>query len=205
MRKFRDIVRCCLNRIYLNTTDSLTKIDGNSSETYDALVNRIKAVADGITVLGSRIANYNLMIKDLLSSTSYLRPAEAETIRAEDAEGAEGEGAAENVYQPTQEEIAEAEKRLSSQRAMLEENIRALTADGDAVIADFRAMLDSYNAQQINELTVSVSGPVYKTPKLVSGSFIVLAIKTVGPIVALGFMVCMVLIVISRKKEEKRS
>ena len=191
--------------IYLSTTDSLTKIDGNSSETYDALVNRRKAVADGITVLGSRIANYNLMIKDLLSSTSHLRPAKAETIPAENAEGAEGEGAAENVYQPTQEEIAEAEKRLSSQRAMLEENIRALTADGDAVIADFRAMLDSYNAQQINELTVSVSGPVYKTPKLVSGSFIVLAVKTVGPIVALGFMVCMVLIVISRKKEEKRS
>jgi hypothetical protein len=190
--------------IYLSTADSLTKIDGNSSETYDALVNRRKAVADGITVLGSRIANYNLLIKDLLSSTSHLRPAKAETIPAENAEGAEGEGAAENVYQPTPEEIAEAEKRLSSQRAMLEENIRALTADGDAVIADFQAMLEGYNAQQINELSVSVTGPVYKTPKILSGSFVVHAVKTAGPIVALGFMLCMVLIIVSHKKEEKR-
>ena len=190
--------------IYLSTADSLTKIDGNSSETYDALVDRRKAVADGITELGSRITNYNLMINDLLSSTSHLRPDAAEAVSQEnEPEDTEGEGNAEYVYQLTPEEIAEAERRLSSQRAMLEGNIRTLTTDGDAVIGDFRAMLESYNAQQINELSVSVAGPVYSTPKLISGSFIVRAIKTTGPIVALGFMVCMVLIVIGRTKEER--
>lgn len=191
--------------IYLSTADSLTKIDGNSSETYDALVDRRKAVADGITELGSRITNYNLMIDDLLSSTSYLRPDAAEAASQEEDPGdPEDESAAENVYQLTPEEIAEAERRLSSQRAMLEENIRALTADGDTVIGDFRAMLESYNARQINELSVSVAGPVYRTPKLASGSFVVHAVKTTGPIVALGFMVCMVLIVIGRRKEERK-
>lgn len=191
--------------IYLSTADSLTKIDGNSSETYDALVDRRKAVADGITELGSRITNYNLMIDDLLSSTSYLRPDAAEAAsQKEDPGDPEDESAAENVYQLTPEEIAEAERRLSSQRAMLEENIRALTADGDTVIGDFRAMLESYNARQINELSVSVAGQVYRTPKLLSGSFVIHAIKTTGPIVALGFMVCMVLIVIGRRKEERK-
>lgn len=190
--------------IYLSTADYLTKIDGNSSETYDALVDRRKAVADGITELGSRITNYNLMINDLLTSTSHLRSNAAEAVSHEDEpEDTEGEGIAENVNQLTPEEIAEAERMLSSQRAMLEENIRTLTTNGDAVIADFRAMLDSYNAQQINELTMSVSGPVIRTPKLISGSFIVRAIKTTGPIVALGFMICMVLITISRMKEGK--
>jgi hypothetical protein len=191
--------------IYLSTSDSLTKIDGNSSETYDALVDRRKVVADGITELGSRITNYNLMINDLLSSTSHLQPDDAKAASQEDdPEAAEGEGAIDNAYLPTPEELAEAEGRLSSQRAMLEENIRTLTADGDTVIEDFRAMLEGYNAQKINELSVSVMEPVYRSPKLVSGSFVVRAIKTTGPIVALGFMVCMILIVIGRMMEEKR-
>lgn len=189
--------------IYLSTADSLTKIDGNSSETYDALVDKRKEVADGITELGSRITNYNLMINDLLTSTSHLRPDAAEAVSQEDPRNLEGEGAADSVYQLTPEEIAEAERRLSAQRTMLEESIHTLIADGDAVIADFQAMLEGYNAQQINELSFSVTGPVYRTPKLVSGSFLVHAIKTTGPIVALGFMVCMVLIVIGRTKEER--
>ena len=185
--------------IYLSTSDSLTKIDGNSSETYDALVDRRKAVADGITELGSRITNYNLMIKDLLSSTSHFHPDAAEV----DAENVEDEGAAESVNQLTPEEIAGAKRRLNSQRTMLEENISALRADGDAVISDFREMLESYNTQHINEMTVTVTEMVYKTPKFLSGAFIMLAVKTAGPIVVLGFMVCMALITISRRKEEK--
>ena len=187
--------------IYLSTTDSLTKIDGNSSETYDALVSRRKEVADGITRINSQITTYNLMITDLLNSTSYLRQDAVEAISSEDEEGETGE----IVHKMTPKEIEEAEQKLNSQRALLEENIRALVAEGDAVIADFQAMLENYNNQQINELTVSVSEPAYRTPQLVSASFIVHAVKTTGPIVALGFMVCMVLIVISRKKEEKAS
>ena len=187
--------------IYLSTTDSLTKIDGNSSETYDALVSRRKEVADGITRINSRISTYDLIITDLLNSTSYLRQDAVEAISSEDAEGETGE----IVHKMTPKEIAEAEQKLNSQRALLEENIRTLVAEGDAVIADFRAMLEYYNNQQINELTVSVSEPAYRTPQLVSASFIVRAVKTTGPIVAIGFMVCMVLIVISRKKEGKAS
>ena len=192
--------------IYLSTADSLTKIDGNSSETYDALVARRKTIADSITELSSRITNYNLMMSDLLSSTAALRGDAAEEAQPEEqTEGTEGDKTPEIVAKPTPEEIAAAEQRLHSQREALEESIRALVTDGDAVIADFRAMLESYNEQKINELTVTASEPVYRTPKIISGAFIKLAIKTVGPIVAIGFMVCMVMIAIGRKKEEKKN
>ena len=189
--------------IYLSTSESLTKIDGNSSATYDALVNKRKSVADGVTELGSRITNYNLRINDLLTSTGAIRPAEAEVIQT--IEDPEGTGAPASTGSLTPEEIAEAERRLKSQRAALEESINALVADGDAVVADFREMLENYNAQQINELTFTVTELTFRAPRLVSGAFIKQAIQTAGPIVALGFIVCMVLIIISRKKEERDS
>jgi hypothetical protein len=189
--------------IYLSTSESLTKIDGNSSATYDALVNKRKSVADGVTELGSRITNYNLRINDLLTSTGAIRPAEAEAIQT--MEDPEGTGAPASAGSLTPEEIAEAERRLKSQRAALEESISTLVADGEAVVADFREMLENYNAQQINELTFTVTELTFHAPRLVSGAFIKQAIRTAGPIVALGFIVCMALIVISRKKEERDS
>ena len=44
----------------------------------------------------------------------------------------------------------------------------------------------------------------YDTPKILSGAFIIKCIKTAGPICALGFMVCIILMIISRRKEEKK-
>ena len=43
----------------------------------------------------------------------------------------------------------------------------------------------------------------YKAPSLLSGAFAVKAIKTAGPLCAVGIMVCMVMLIISRRKEEK--
>ena len=109
------------------------------------------------------------------------------------------------VKKATAAEIAEAERRLNSQREALEESIRTIVTDGEAVISDFRAMLESYNAQLVNEENFAVGNPRYVTPTLINRSFITRAIETAGPLVALGFMVCMALIVISRKKEEKEN
>ena len=95
----------------------------------------------------------------------------------------------------------------ASEKAILrsdtEVKIRKLSAKKDSVANAFAAMLEAYTAQEINEKTVSVTDLRYKTPSLVSGAFIVRAIKTAGPICAVGFMVCMVLLIISRRKEEK--
>ncbi len=211
--------------IFLSTADSLTKIDGNSSKTYDALVDRRKNVADEITVISSQIAACRQKLDDLLRSTSTALPEAVAVIRTEPVEEAPAEGEPEEagteetetegtaaeaqtpeepepVPEPTEEELAEAKRRTEAQRLLLEENIRALVAEGDGVIADFRAMLENYSAQQLNDLTVSLAGVVYRSPSLLSGSFAVKAVKTAGPIMVLGFLVCMLLIIRSRRKEK---
>jgi hypothetical protein len=202
--------------IFLSTADSLTKIDGNSSETYDALVDRRKNVADEITVISSQIAACRQKMDDLLRSTSTAQPEAAAVIRTEPEEAlpeeepeetgteaaAGAEAPEETAPEPTEEELAEAKRRTEAQRLLLEENIRALVAEGDEVVADFREMLENYSAQQLNDLTVSLDRLVYKTPRLLSGDFAKAAVKTAGPIMALGFLACMLLIIRSRRREK---
>ncbi len=189
--------------IYLPTSEALTKIDGNSSATYDTLVNKRKSISDSITELNTRITNYNLRIADLLNSTGALPPNAAVPNPAEDGTAdAEGNEAPAAGHTPTAKEIEEAERKREAQRAALEEDIRTLVAEGEAVISDFGEMLQSYNEQQINESTFVISEASYRRPRLMSKSFIMQAVETTGPIVALGFMVCVILIIIRKKKEE---
>lgn len=185
--------------IYLSTADSLTKIDGNSSETYDTLVDQRKEVADEITDINSQIATYQLKLSDLLKGDAS----------EPDGKAGEDDGTdAEEFVAMTEEEIAraaeEADQLVKRQVAALEKNIELLVKKGDAAIADFKEMLTSYNAQEINDMTVTVTRYDYKTPKVLSGAFVKRAIKVAGPVCALGFMLSMLLIVISRKKEEKQ-
>ena len=64
-------------------------------------------------------------------------------------------------------------------------------------------MLDAYTAQEVNERTVSVSGLKYKTPSFFSGAFVVEAIKTVVPLCVVGFLTCILLLIVARWKEQK--
>ena len=76
--------------IYLSTAESLTKIDGNSSETYDFLVDERKVLADNITELKSEMDTYQLKMADLLKID------EPELIsNVQDASSAQTEAAAE--------------------------------------------------------------------------------------------------------------
>lgn len=210
--------------IYLSTSDSLTKIDGNSSVTYDTLVRRRKDVADGITEIKSQIASYQLKLNDLLKDqgdaiedapVGDVADSEGTVATITNAEQNTGEstgigidtGNAQAVVEMTDEEIAkaaaEAERLARSQVTILEKSISTLVAKGEASIKEFHSLLDAFNAQEINDLTITVTGYKYNTPKILSGAFIKAAIKTAGPVCAIGFMLCMVLIIISRKREEK--
>ena len=164
---------------------------------------RRKAVADGITQINYKIANYQLLINDLLGESSETKADQTPAVPGEDATETG------NVPTMTEAELAaakaEAEQKMSARRELLEENIRALVADRDALLADFDAMVTAYNREKINELTVTVTEYNYWTPSLLSGAFIKKAIQTAGPIVALGFIACMALIAISHRKEEKRA
>ena len=85
----------------------------------------------------------------------------------------------------------------------VEKKIAALIAKKNGITDEFLAMMDGYTAQEINERTVLTTAAKYNTPRILSGAFIMKALKTAGPICALGFIVCLVLIIVSRRKEEK--
>ena len=95
------------------------------------------------------------------------------------------------------------QRELGALRSTVETKIKTLAKKRDEIVNDFTAMLEAYSAQEINERTVSATAAKYETPKLLSGAFIKTVLKTAGPICAVGFMVCLVLIIRSRRKEEK--
>lgn len=201
--------------IYLSTADSLTKIDGNSSETYDALVANRREVADEITTINNQIANYRLLLADLTgeeeteepAATAAPAPMTASTVP--ETTGTEGEGTIEEIAVPerTQEELEElaraAEENAKKQIAALEKNIDTLVVKREAVMKDFADLIQLYNDKRVNDMTVSVFGYQYKAPSLLSGAFIKQVIKTAGVFCVIGFIVCMILLIHSRRKEEK--
>ena len=184
--------------IYLSTSDSLIKIDGNSSETYDSLVDARKEVADEITQINSDITTNQLKISDLISDTSSERENEDEDPFAAAADT--------EVQEMTAEELAAAaaaaEEQSKRQIAALESSIANLLVKRDEVTAKFKKMLQAYNEQHINELTVSSSPMRYNAPRLFSGAFIKSAIKTAGPVCSIGFMVCMVILIADKKAKK---
>lgn len=105
------------------------------------------------------------------------------------------------------EEEVQAEELNSEETALLqadiETKIETLIAKKNAVTADFAVMLDAYKSQEINERTVSIKAAKIYQASLFSMEYAELLIKTAGPICAVGFMVCLVLLIRSRRKEEK--
>lgn len=170
--------------IYVSANGALNRVGSSSSDTYDKLVEKRKEVSDQIAEINATIALYQARLDDMTGAA---------------AKAAEAAGEAEDVT--AVEELTAAEK--AALRADVEQKLDMLRTKRDDVRSDFAAMLDAYAAREINEKTVSVTELKYKTPSLLSGAYIVKVIKTAGPFCAVGFMVCMVLLIISRKKEEK--
>ncbi len=211
--------------IYLSTADSLTKIDGNSSETYDELVDRRKKVADDITDINSRISEYQLKLADLIGEDAFadqqadVASVEADTASVEadtasveadttsveaDAEQTPDQALA-DVVEMTEEEIAkaaeDAERETQAQKDALEKNLSTLVEKGQVILNDFKAMLEAFNQEQINELNLAATSVRYDAPRVLSGAFAKKAIMVAGPICTLGFLACMLMIFISRKRE----
>lgn len=197
--------------IYLSTADSLTKIDGNSSETYDALVDRRKMVADDITDINSRISEYQLKLADLIGEDAFadqkadVASVEADAASVEADAGQTAEEALTDVVEMTEAEIAQAaedaERETQAQKDTLEKNLSALVEKGQGILNDFKAMLEAFNQEQINELNLAATSVRYNAPRVLSGAFVKKAIMVAGPICTLGFLACMLMIFISRKRE----
>lgn len=178
--------------IYLSTSDSLNKIDGNSSETYDLLVENKKEVADRITALKIEINDYRLKMDDLkqngLATVQSAMPQEV-------TESAEAE-------QPA---VLSKEKPValdkSVQTATLEKDIESVLKMKEAILSDFADQLDAYNREKLNDGTVVTTFKKVKVTSLLSGTFIVRCIKTVGPFFAIGLVLCIILKLRDEKKK----
>lgn len=174
---------------YFATSEQMSKIDDNSSDTYDEMVNSRKTLADSITTIQNNIDVGEMRINDLV-----------EEVAAGSVEGdaAEGDGGVVNQVQTTTPRADE------SQLASLEEQIQTVLTKRESIMRDFAALITAYNEQVLNAQTVTASKVRYNTLSLKSGSFIKLYIKTAGPICVLGFMFCLVLIIISRLGEGRK-
>ena len=169
--------------IYVSASGTLRQVGGSAAQTYDKLVEMRKKVSDKIAETNAKIALYQARLDDMTGAAA----------KTENEDEDEDATAVEQLNR----------KELEELRKSVEEKISVLTVKKDTIVSDFAAMLDAYSAQEINERTVSVTAVKYRAPSLISGSFIVKVLKTAGPICAVGFMVCLVLLIRSRRKEEK--
>ena len=178
--------------IYLSTSDSLNKIDGNSSETYDLLVANKKEVADRITTLKNEINDYRLKIDDLKQNGL----ASAIDTAIQEVSATDGTELSSTLLT---EETVTLDK--SVQTATLEKDIETILRTKEAILADFADQLGAYNLEKLNDGTLVTTFKKVNTNSLISGAFIVRCIETVGPFFAIGLILCIILKLCDDKKK----
>lgn len=188
--------------IYLSTADSLTKIDGNSSETYDTLMAKQKEISDDITQTILKKNQYIQLRDDLLKGQAA---GDTETSAEEGTSGDEAEIALTDMSQKEIEALVHfAEESNEQKTAAVETRISALVEKYQAIMEDLAKMVSAYNDTIINDSTVQIgNGRFYAAPGLLSSQFIVTMIKTAGPFCCVGLMICLAIIIADRKKKLK--
>lgn len=164
--------------IYISTAETLEQISSDTGA-YDQLSARRDGLTAELTTLQKTAADYEGLLADLAA-----------------AEGTEPDG------EEPENRLTEAERQ--AQTAALEEQIAALTVKKETVTTAFAGLLQAYTDREVNEKTVSVYDLKYKAPTLFSFDFLKTAIKTAGPLCALGLMVCLGMMVRGRRKTEVR-
>ncbi len=214
--------------IYVSTTGSLQQISGNTA-TYDAIVAEQKNVENQIASKNKELEQLKLKLADIRGEeSSAAETAETETkAETAKAETAETETKAETAKAETAEtetkaETAKAETGVAgeaeteaastqlvsdedreAQKAVVEKGIASAMKKLTAYTDEFSEFLKAYSEREMNDSTVAITKVRYSTPKLLSGSFIKQAIKTAGPFCVLGFLVCIICMIVGRVKEDK--
>ena len=179
--------------LYVSTSAALQKVGGNSAETYDALITSRQEIAASISETNAELSEVKMKLSDIRGGESKAEePKDTESDKEETEETAETETAA-----------AVSEEERETQKAVVDKGIDNALAKLNAITEDFAEFLQAYSAREMNDSTVAVTAVKYNAPKLLSGAFIKKDIKTAGPICVLGFIVCLVCIIVSRRKEEK--
>ncbi len=174
--------------IYVSTTEELQKVDSNSSTTYDALVTRQTEITEEIAELKKSLTETQMKLSDARETVTK----QAMTPAGEEPESF------------VASELS-SEKNTEQQYQTVEKGITALITKRDAVTTDFSAFLKAYSEEQINETTVAVTQAKRFAPKILSGTFLKRVLRTAGPLCAVGLMGCLVVLIVSRRREEKKA
>lgn len=208
--------------VYIGAGDTVTRIDGNSSETYDALVDLRKEVAAKNTELSSKIAITKHKVEDILQQ--YKKGEAGDDATDADADNNNGAAGAANTNAAntgandadtddtptlTPEEIAEIAKQeeaeMQKKRDAFEKEVVNLTAKRDKIMAGFAEMVKAWNDSRINDLTVSVAPSEYKGQSIVSMAFVKKGIMTAGPLCMLALMGILVVVIARNSRKVKES
>ncbi len=204
--------------IYISTEQSLTKIDGDSTKTYDTLIDLRKNLATDNTLIGSKISTYRLKLSDL-TGEEYLsdgtvapedEPGEREndTPDGTDGDNANTDETGDNtgdadVTDTKKETVTLSPEVLQRRKEAFEKDLNTLSVKTDSVSADFATMVKAWNDSKLNDLSVTVSNYRYEAPRILSGAFIKSVIKTTGPIVVIAVIISLSMIIALKKRELK--
>lgn len=180
--------------IYVSTAETLQQVSGNSTQTYDTLVDRRRGIEESIADKNKELAQIRLKLSDIRGEeTTNVIPSDSEEASQDDS-----------VIQSNNEGTASDDSR-ETQKSVVEKGIASAVKKLASITDGFSAMLKAYSDQEMNDGTVAILNAKYTTPKYLSGSFIKQLIMAAGPICALGLMVCLFIMVVSRWKEDKKS
>lgn len=176
--------------IYVSTAEALQQVSGNSTQTYDQLVAARQETENEIAEKNKELAQIQLKLSDITGKAQT-----AKTSTTESGEDS-AEGATETVN-------VSAEDR-EAQKAVVEKGIVSAVTKLNKITDDFSAYLKAYSEREMNDSTVAITAVKYNAPKILSGAFLKQVVREAGPICVLGFIACMICLIISRVKEDKK-
>ena len=195
--------------IYVSTSGALQKVGNTSAATYDALVARKQEIADSIADLNKELAQVQLKLSDIIgAAAAEIIAAVTETKPAEEAEAddaIETAATAEKAETAAETAATLTEGEREAQKAVVEKGITAALNKYNTITEDFSAFLKAYSEREMNDSTVAITPVKYSTPKILSVSFAVQAVKTAGPICVLGLLICIAIMISSQYRAKKKA
>ena len=169
--------------IYVSTAGALQQVSGNSTQTYDNLVDARRQIEENIADLNKELAQTKLKLTDIRGGVV---PEEDEKTE-EQAVTADADTVSEEEYE--------------ARKLVVENSISNVVKKLDSVTENFADALRAYSIQEMSDSSVAITKVKFDSPKLLSGAFALQAIKTAGPLCALGLMALLIGIIHSRRKE----
>ena len=151
------------NILYISSGDSLVKIDSNSKQTYERLIDEKRTISDDLISINTELEKYTMYLNALTTTT-----------------------ASDLLITNISNSISEIDKKV------------------DDVAQSFFAIIKDYNNTIVNEDSILLDTAKYNGAKLLSGSFIIALIKSIGPLFIIVMSICCIHAALNAIKKHKK-